>query len=176
MSGSHDTRFAKGRSGNPNGRPKKRRPHVSAFDIIFDRTLTLNQGGHERELSIEDALELQTYQAALKGSRMAIRKVLRMIEKREVALAKRTPPPRTKTTVETHYSADNANEAMRILGIIEKDPAWGDDHPRWKIATWAARAGLSRPGRKALDAKTTEAIRAFTMAADRLKWPRGTSA
>ena len=85
----------KGRSGNPAGRPKKRRPHVSAFDIIFDKTLTVTQGGAERELTVEEALELQTYQAALKGSRMAIRKMLKMIEKREAALARKTPPRRS---------------------------------------------------------------------------------
>ena len=75
-------RFEKGRSGNPSGRPKARRPDVSAFDIIFDKTLTATQNGVERELSIDEALELQTYQAALKGNRMAVRSVLKMIEKR----------------------------------------------------------------------------------------------
>ena len=79
------TRFVKGQSGNPGGRPKVRRPHVSAFDIIFDKTLTVTLGGAERELSVDEALQLQTYQAALKGSRMAIRKVLKMIHKRELA-------------------------------------------------------------------------------------------
>jgi hypothetical protein len=46
----------------------------------------VTQGGVERELTVDEALELQTYQAALKGSRMAIRTVLKMIEKREVAI------------------------------------------------------------------------------------------
>ena len=72
-------RFEKGRSGNPAGRPKARRPHVSAFDIIFDRKLTVTQNGVERELTIDEALQLQTYQAALKGSKIAIRSVLKMI-------------------------------------------------------------------------------------------------
>ena len=65
MSRGGDTRFRAGQSGNPAGRPKKRRPHVSAFDIIFDKTLTVTQGGVERELTVDEALQLQTYQAAL---------------------------------------------------------------------------------------------------------------
>lgn len=140
---SSDTRFQKGQSGNPKGRPKTRRPHVSAFDIVFDKTLTVTQGGRERELTIDEALQLQTYQAALKGSKPAIRKVLRMIEKREAALAKRSPPSVGMSTVEHHYDADNADEAMRILGIIERDPFWGDEHPRDRVATWATQAALN---------------------------------
>ena len=84
-------RFQKGKSGNPAGRPQKRRPHVSAFDIIFDKTIAVAQNGVERELAVDEALRIQTYQAALKGSRMAVRAVLKMIEKREEALAKRKP-------------------------------------------------------------------------------------
>src|SRR3954452_17139197 len=84
-------RFQKGQSGNPAGRPRVRRPHVSAFDIIFDKTLTVTQNGVERELTIDEALQLQTYQAALKGSKMAVRAILKMIEKRETALQAAAP-------------------------------------------------------------------------------------
>ena len=86
-------RFVKGQSGNPSGRPKARRPHISAFDIIFGKTLTVTQGGVEREISVDEALELQTYQAALKGNRPAVRAVLKMIEKREFAIRKESPMP-----------------------------------------------------------------------------------
>ncbi|NTZ42335.1 hypothetical protein G7A66_04350 [Altererythrobacter sp. SALINAS58] len=118
------TRFEKGTSGNPAGRPKQRRPHVSAFDIIFDKTLTMTQGGRERELTVDEALQMQTYQAALKGSKMAIRKVLKMIEKREVALLKTAKPAANNMKVSHHYSSDNANEALRILGIADVEPCF----------------------------------------------------
>lgn len=173
MSRGGATRFAKGQSGNPNGRPKARRPNISAFDIIFDQRLTVTQNGKERELTIDEALELQTYQAALKGSRMAIRKVLKMIEKREAALLGKDTTPRAPVTVSHHHDADNADKAMRILGIIERDPAWGDEHPRDRIALWATQAALSRPGRKKFDKKEIDSIKQFTMDSDKLKWPRG---
>jgi Family of unknown function (DUF5681) len=55
-----NARWQKGQSGNPAGRPKKRRPHVSAFDIIFDKSLTVTQNGVDRELTIDEALQVQT--------------------------------------------------------------------------------------------------------------------
>src|SRR5918993_1279412 len=106
-------RFQKGQSGNPAGRPKKRRPHVSAFDIVFDKRLSVIQNGEERELTVDEALQFKTYLAALKGSKMAVRAVLNMIEKREAALAARTPapePPKRNPYV-LIYDSDSADEA-----------------------------------------------------------------
>lgn len=168
---SHDTRFQKGQSGNPAGRPKKRRPNISAFDIIFDKTLTVTQGGKERQLTIEEALQLQTYQDALKGSRMAIRKVLKMIEKREVALAKRERPAPKPIRTEIHHTSDNATEAMRLLEIAGEVPDY--DGKRWKLHAWAVQAALSRPGRKKFSQKDVDNIKLFTFDFAQLRWPRG---
>lgn len=174
MSGGGDTRFRTGQSGNPAGRPKKRRPHVSAFDIIFDKILTITQGGIERELTIDEALQLQTYQAALKGSKMAIRQVLKMIEKREKALVKLQPPTRGTGAIEVEADSDNAEEALRILGIASVVASgtggYWDKNPR--LATWAAQAGISRPGRRQLSDKDIDDIKRQTVDAERLKWPR----
>jgi hypothetical protein len=173
---SKDTRFQPGQSGNPRGRPKKRQPNVSAFDIILDKTLTVAQNGVERELTIDEALELQTYQAALKGSKMAVRQVLRMIEKREVALARRNPPPAKPFGIQLEHCSDNADEAMRLLDILGKDLTFGENHPRWRICTWAAQAAISRRGRRRFEENDVEDIKAFTLDPDKLKWPRGTAA
>lgn len=173
------TRWQKGQSGNPAGRPKKRRPHVSAFDIIFEKNLTVVQNGVERELTVSEALELKTYQAALKGSKMAMRAVLKMIEKREVALAERAPPPIQKPMkFRSETDPRNADEAMLLLGITLRDPTWNEPckyGTRMKLATWATQAALSRPGRRGLEKKEIDEIKRVTLDADRLKWPRGRS-
>lgn len=169
-------RFRKGQSGNPAGRPRKRRPNVSAFDIIFDRTLTVTHNGVERELTVDEALQLQTYQAALKGSKMAVRQVLKMIEKREVALAKSAPPPvRRPMGFRWEHEPRNADEAMLILGITVRDPGWSGECQygvRMKLANWAAQAAISRPGRKKLTQKEREDVNRVTLEPEKLKWPR----
>ena len=170
-------RFVKGQSGNPAGRPKKRRPHVSAFDVIFDKKLTVSQNGIERELSVDEALQLQTYQAALKGSRMAVRAVLKMIARREAALAK-TAPPADQGPMEFRSECDprNADEAMLILGIAVPDPDWTEPCKygvRLQLSNWAVQAALSRPGRRKLAPKEVEDIKRQTLEPEKLKWPRG---
>jgi hypothetical protein len=142
-------RFQKGQSGNPAGRPKARRPHVSAFDIIFDKKLTVVQNGVERELTIDEALQLQTYQSALKGNRAAIRVVLKMIEKREMAMREKHPKAAHAPIKLRHeYSSDSADEAMRLLRIASVDERQeGCYKDLLKLETWAAQAALSRQGR-----------------------------
>jgi hypothetical protein len=169
-------RFEKGQSGNPAGRPKKRRPHVSAFDVIFDKTLTVTQNGVERELTVDEALQLKTYQAALKGSRMAVRAVLKMIEKCELAIASKAPTPTANPmTFASEEDPRNADAAMLALGITVPDPNWEgpcEYGTRMKLATWAAQAGISRPGRRQLSDKEREDIKRDTINPEALKWPR----
>lgn len=166
-----DTRFQKGQSGNPRGRPPKpRRPNISAFEIVLDKRLTATVGGKERELTVEEVLQQQTLKDALAGKRMAIRKVLKMIERREAALAKKNPPPPRNIPFEIHHCADNANEAMRTLEIATPDPT----HPnRWKVNAWATQAALSRPGRRKFSKRDVESIKFFTDHPETLRWPRG---
>lgn len=170
-------RWQKGQSGNPAGRPRKRRPHISAFDIIFEKSLTVTQNGVERELTVEEVLELKTYQAALKGSKLAVRSVLRMIEKREAALAKLAPVPAVSPVrLRSEDDPRNADEAMLLLGITVPDPSWSrscEYGTRMKLATWAAQAGLSRPGRKRLRKREVDDINREVLDSASLKWPRG---
>lgn len=169
MSGS---RFKPGQSGNPKGRPPKpRRPNLSAFEIVLDKRIPATIGGRERELTVEEVLQQQTLRDALAGKRMAIRKVLRMIAKREAVLAKKDTSRCTPVSIVHHHDAHNANEAMRILGIAETDPAF-EGH-RWKLNTWATQAALSRPARRRLTEVETRNIRFFTFDAGTLRWPRG---
>lgn len=169
---SKDTRFKPGQSGNPKGRPKKETPrHISAFEIVLDKTLAANLGGRERQLTVDEALQQQTLKGALAGNRTAIRKVLRMIAQRDAALTKKEGAKSRNIKVTLHQSADNANEAMRILGIANRDPSF--EGKRRKVHAWATQAALSRPGRKTFDMRERREIEFFTFESETLHWPRG---
>ena len=171
------SRFRKGESGNPKGRPKARRgPAPSAFDVVIDRTLTVTQNGEPREVLIEEALQRRTYQDAFGGNRAARREVLRMIAKRETWLAAKAPKYRPLKRLTEPVDPDNADEALILLGIAEPDPRWGgsnDGHERLLLRPWAVQAALSRSGRRRLSARDIAEIKRCTRDADTLRWPAG---
>ncbi|MEW9920976.1 DUF5681 domain-containing protein [Marimonas sp. MJW-29] len=174
------TQFKKGQSGNPKGRPKKSTEERdrSAFDILVDKTLTITKNGMTQEVSVEEALEHKTYQAAIAGNRAARREVLRMISKREQALAKRAKPRARPIELKGEMDPDNANEALLLLGIAVKDPqdfGPNDTYDRLKLEPWAVQAALSRRrGGAKLTAKEVSEIKRCTREPEHLKWPRGT--
>lgn len=145
------TRFRKGQSGNPKGRPRKARPEqasASAFDIVLDRTLTVTQNGVERELTVDEALLLRTYQDALAGNRPARSRILQMILRREEWLASR-PSARPPRPVRFRIEEDpqNANAALLLLGIATRDDAGSignDPYERLLLEPWVVEAALRR--------------------------------
>jgi Family of unknown function (DUF5681) len=168
------TRFVKGQSGNPKGRPRARRPDVSAFDIIFDKRLTATQNGVERELTIDEALHLQTYQAALKGQKMAIRAVLKMIEKREIALARLAPQIASKPIeIVREFNAENADEPMRLLGIASyTEPDAYRSERQLKLEPWVTELVIDRQRRRGSISDSSECrLRNLTHSPECLKLP-----
>jgi hypothetical protein len=58
---------------------------------MLEKTLTVTDRAGVREITMEEALQQQTYQRALAGDRMAVREVLKWIMKRDTWLAKNAP-------------------------------------------------------------------------------------
>ena len=72
--GPASTRFRKGQSGNPRGRPRKQPViQTSAFDVVIAPTLTIVQDGSPRDVTVDEALQHKTYQDAIAGNRAARR-------------------------------------------------------------------------------------------------------
>ena len=173
--------FEKGHSGNPKGRP--RRPSAppdatrSAFEIVLEKRVNVTQAGIDRELSVEEALQLRTYQNALAGNRAAQREVLKMIAKREKAMAdKGLGTSRTMRSVTHKISPDprNADAAMCLLGIAAPNKSREEHDPgAVLLEPWAVQAALRRRrGSKALSMEDVGTIRRCTRAPETLRWPR----
>lgn len=167
------SRFQKGHSGNPKGRPRATKPVTSAFDIVMERTLTVMQAGKPRELTVEEALQHRTYEDALKGNRSARREILKMIAKREKWLAAKAPTHKPVEVKSECGDPENANDALVILGIAERQPQLGhdDQYDRLLLLPWAVQIALSRRGRKSLTDQDVSDIKRCTRDHATLRWP-----
>jgi len=141
--------FSKGSSPNPGGRPAASpAPQPSAFEVLVEMTLTVTDRNGTREITLEERLQQQTYQHALKGERMAVREVLKWIMKRDTWLAKNAPKAsRPAITSRISPDPDNADAALLLLGIAAPNPAraeFDNDRAQLLLEPWAAQAALHR--------------------------------
>ena len=172
------TRFRKGQSGNPRGRPRKKPdPVASAFDVVIDRTLTIVQDGVPREVTVDEALQHQTYQNAITGNRAARREVLKMIAKREQAITNKTPRYRKITSRMREKDPRNADAALLILGIVCRDTKWAEtDTPgevdRLLLEPWAVKAALRRRAGSKLIKKQLDDAQRCTHDDGTITWPK----
>src|SRR5262249_11209637 len=167
-------------SGNPNGRPRKQiaLPEAtrSAFEIVFDRRMTVTQGGVDRDLSVEEALQLRTYQDAVGGNQAARREVLKMILKREKAIRDSGQRIMPLNTFKMEREPRNADAAMCLLGIAASDRTRQEHKPgALLLEPWAVQAALGRRrGSKTLTPRDIGEIERCTRAPKTLRWPRRT--
>jgi Family of unknown function (DUF5681) len=169
--------FPKGRSGNPNGRPKDSRvPKPSAFEVLMDKTLAVtDRGGGTRQITVEEALQQRTFQDALEGKRMAMRTVIEWIKKRQAWLAKHEP--KAPTPLRISYDPDNADAALVLLGVASPDPARADvraERAQLLLEPWAVQAALGRRrGTRRLTEHELNTVRRIRRDADTGRWPQG---
>lgn len=69
------TRFAKGKSGNPKGRPKGSRNTYKLLEDLLEEKIVLLQNGKEVRLSKKAAILLQAVNSAVKGDLKAIQQL-----------------------------------------------------------------------------------------------------
>jgi uncharacterized protein DUF5681 len=169
--------FPKGRSGNLKGRPRSfRGPTGSAFEVLVEKTLTVPDRGGTREITLEEALEQQTYQNALARKGMAMREVMKWIRKREAWLAKHESKAHKPMPLRISPDPDNADAALVLLGIAAPNPArkdFGADRAQLLLEPWAVQAALRRRrGGQRLTEQEVNDVRRTTRDSDTLRWPR----
>jgi uncharacterized protein DUF5681 len=76
------TRFTKGRSGNPAGRPRGRH-REAPYEAVLGQMVTVREGGTARQVTAAEAFLLQLTKRGLEGDGAATRASLAAIEGRE---------------------------------------------------------------------------------------------
>ena len=162
------TRFSKGQSGNPKGRPRGNRsalPH----EALLGQTVTIREDGVERRVTAAEAFLLQMAKRGLEGDSAAARQALVAITE---ARAARGPIGRegVRKIIVQPVSVGSVEPAARVLGIMTRlDPY--RPTARSVIEPWLVQRALDRLGERRLTIDEQREVVSATRTPRKVNWP-----
>ncbi|MFN2098754.1 DUF5681 domain-containing protein [Altererythrobacter sp. MF3-039] len=160
------TRFKKGQSGNPRGRPKKRHREMP-YDAVLGQMVTIRENGKEKRVTAAEAFLLQLTRKGLAGDSAAARASLEAIE---AARAKRTDtaaPLRLRWVL----VGMGVGCAIKKLGIAQKKYPYDENRVRFELNPWIVEAALERLGERRLTLDEQREVFANTRTPYKVNWP-----
>ena len=133
------TRFAKGRSGNPRGRPKGSKGHLGLGKML-QRKVSITVDGKRQSVELTEAVALQMSRQALAGNVAAARELFRIAQQQkdlEAAIEASRPEPVTELRL-VMVDPKSCNPALEALGVITNVGG------RFKIEPWVVEAARAR--------------------------------
>lgn len=162
------TRFQKGRSGNPKGRPPGRR-NALPYDTVLGQMVTVREEGRTRRISAAEAFLLHVTKTGLQGDGAAARSALAAIE--QARASRLVSDPEQVTVIELTMVAPGAvNMATQPLRIAVKlDPYRAT--ARMALEPWIVEAALARLGERRLSLAEQRTVVSATRTPRKVRWP-----
>jgi hypothetical protein len=159
-------RFAKGRSGNPSGRPRGRH-RQAPYESVLGQMVKIREGGAERHVTAAEAFVLQLTKRGLEGDGTAARECLARIEQaRERQRAGRSP---ITAIVLVGVAPGSVTSALQPLRMAKKlDPYRAT--ARMALEPWLVEAALAHLDRT-LSPTEQRTIVDATRTPDKVRWP-----
>jgi hypothetical protein len=161
------TRYQKGRSGNPRGRPRgsKKRP---PYEAVLGQIVVVREEGAERRMSAAEAFLLHIAKRGLEGDSAAARAAMAAIEQ---ARSRRSAVHgEGLTIVHQCVAPGSVNCAMRPLRMATKlDPY--RETSRMALEPWLVEAAIARLGEHRLGVSEQRTIVAATRMPHKVRWP-----
>lgn len=161
------TRFRKGQSGNPKGRPKNRHRDIP-YDAVLGQMVTIREDGRERRVTAAEAFLLQLTQKGLVGDSGAARASLEAIEAaRSSRYIDREVPQRLVIST----IGMGIEVILGTLGLAVKKFARDEHRVRWELNPWIVEAALARFGDRRLNCEEQREVFANTRTPHKVNWP-----
>lgn len=161
------TRFRKGQSGNPRGRPKNRHREIP-YDAVLGQMVTIREDGRERRVTAAEAFLLQLTQKGLAGDSAAARASLEAIEAARAARGDKSP--RLKAIVIASVE-NGANAILDNLGATKLKYPSDEHRVRRELNPWIVEAALERLGDDRLSKEEQREVWNATRTPHKVCWP-----
>lgn len=161
------TRFQKGRSGNPHGRPRNRHRGIP-HDAILGQMVTVREDGRERRITAAEAFLLQLTRKGLAGDSAAARASLEAIEK---ARTVRSAPAYRPMKLVWSIVGDGIDCILEPLGIARRKYPTDKHRVRFELQPWVIEAALARFGKRRLTETEQREVWDNTRCPEKVNWP-----
>jgi hypothetical protein len=161
------TRFRKGQSGNPAGRPRGRYKEAP-FEAVLGQMVTIREGGTERSVTAAEAFLLQLAKRGLEGDTSAARATITAIaEARSLQITGTSLPTEIVVNFVAPGSVNTALEPLRMAKKL--DPY--RETARMALEPWLVEAALVRLGDRRLTAEEQKTVVKATRTPWKVNWP-----
>src|SRR5215207_3368996 len=162
------TRFEKGRSGNPKGRPKGRH-NRPPYEAVLGQLVAIKEEGVERRVTAAEAFLLYMAKRGLEGDGAAARSAMAVIEEARAARA-RSGHGAIRTIVVSFVAPGTVNCALRRLRMASKLDRFRPS-ARIMLEPWLVEEALSRLGDRRLSRDEQAKIVSATRTPHKVRWP-----
>ena len=160
------TRFRKGQSGNPKGRPKNRHRQLP-YDTVLGQLVTIREDGRERRVTAAEAFVLQLTRKGVAGDSAAARASLAAIETARAARGSDDPLLITRIVLISF----GIGSALDTLGLAAKKHALDEKRVRWELNPWIVEAAVARLGSRRLTHAQQREVWNATRTPAKVNWP-----